>query len=70
MTVQSDHSAWGGPADFPPPPGAPLVDLVQVGDLSTDVIPRTWAESILRDLRTENPSVWRRLLGKAASLQP
>jgi len=67
MSLQSDHAAdvWGPPPA--PPQGGPAVDLIQVGELPTDVIPRVWAESILRDLRADNPGTWRKLLGKAAS---
>lgn len=69
MSLQSDQAgAWLDHPPPPPPPGA-LVDLISVGDLPTDVIPRVWAESILRDLRAENPGTWRKLLGKAASVQ-
>jgi hypothetical protein len=45
---------------------SPASDSVAVGEASTDVIPRVWAERILGSLRSDHPATWRKLLGRAS----
>ena len=42
-------------------------EFVAVGEGSTDVIPRLWAERILGELRSSHAATWRRLLGNAST---
>lgn len=43
--------------------------FVAVGEGSTELIPRLWAERILGELRSAKPAVWRSLVGKASTGQ-
>lgn len=43
--------------------------FVAVGEASTELIPRVWAERILGELRSSKPGVWRSLVGKASTGQ-
>lgn len=43
--------------------------FVAVGEGSTELIPRLWAERILGELRATKPGVWRSLVGKASTGQ-
>ena len=41
--------------------------FVAVGEGSTELIPRLWAERILGELRSTKPAVWRSLVGRAST---
>lgn len=41
--------------------------FVAVGESSTEVIPRLWAERMLGELRATKPAVWRSLIGRAST---
>lgn len=62
-TIDLDHYPATGPGGL----NAPDPRFVAVGEGSTELIPRVWAERILGELRSAKPAVWRSLVGRAST---